>query len=277
MTLKNIVWLASYPKSGNTWTRAFLINYLLDAKEPVPINQIHRLGIGDAITKAYRMVAKGQPFNPGNIQEVIAHRPAVLRGIASNGADMNFVKSHNQNGLALGQPLVPSGLTRSAIYILRNPLDLIVSFARHYGHDMPSAIEAVRREDHVVQGDANSVTQFVGNWSGHVAGWVDCDTFPVHVMRYEDMLSDPHETFGKLVESLGFPLTDDRLERAIQNASFDELSKQEAKSGFVERSANGPRFFHTGTSGQWADTLTADEVAEIRRDHAVIMKRYGYL
>lgn len=276
MTLKNLVWLASYPKSGNTWTRAFLINYLFDTKEPVPINQIHRLGMGDAITKAYQMITKG-PFDPANVQQIIAQRPAVLRGIAANEADMNFVKSHNMNAVVLGQPLVPKALTKSAIYILRDPLDMVLSFARHYGHSADTAIDAVRRADHVVQGDRNSVTQFVGGWSEHVTGWVDTRDFPVHVMRYEDLLANPRECFGQLIEFLGFPLADDRLDRAIRHASFDELSKQEKKSGFVERSQKSDRFFHTGQSGQWKTILTADQIARMRKDHGAVMKRFGYL
>ncbi|MEM7670345.1 MAG: sulfotransferase domain-containing protein, partial [Pseudomonadota bacterium] len=110
-----------------------------------------------------------------------------------------------------------------------------------------------------------------------VTGWADCKAFPVHVIRYEDMLADPRTTFAALVETLGFPLDDARLDRAIRHASFDELSRQEARTGFIERSANGARFFHTGTSGQWQDVLSVDQADAIRHDHGVVMKRYGYL
>ena len=63
MPRKTIVWIASYPKSGNTWTRIFLANYLFDRKTPMPINQVHRLGMGDSIEKMYRMAAD----SPGGV------------------------------------------------------------------------------------------------------------------------------------------------------------------------------------------------------------------
>ncbi|MDZ7708713.1 MAG: hypothetical protein U5K36_00300 [Roseovarius sp.] len=56
---RSIVWMASYPKSGNTWARIFLANYIANANEPVPINNAHRVAMGDSITKTYRMVAQG--------------------------------------------------------------------------------------------------------------------------------------------------------------------------------------------------------------------------
>lgn len=276
MTTKNIVWLASYPKSGNTWTRAFLLNYLVNTKTAAPINQIHRLGIGDAITKSYRMV--GIPlFDPSDPKQVLDRRPAVLRAIAANEADLNFVKSHNLNASAFEQKLIPEKLTKSAVYIIRNPLDMVVSFARHYGHEPGAAIETISREDHVINGDAGSVVQFVGNWSTHVLSWINEKSFPVHVMRYEDMLTDPHNAFGSLLEFIGFPLEEERLNRSIQHASFDELSKQEKKGGFVERSAKTDRFFHTGQSGQWKSLLSDDQIGDIRRQHGAVMKQFGYL
>ncbi|MBY8976399.1 sulfotransferase domain-containing protein [Rhodobacteraceae bacterium NNCM2] len=276
MTLKNIVWLASYPKSGNTWTRAFLINYLVNSKSPVPINQIHRLGMGDAVTKSYQMVAKG-PFDPTNPQDVINLRPAVLRAIASNEADMNFVKSHNANTAAFGQQLVPTPLTRSAVYIMRDPQDMVLSFARHYGHEPGAAIDAIGRDDHAINGDRNSVIQFVGKWSNHVLSWVDCKSFPVHVMRYEDMLENPQQEFSNLLKFLGFPLDEERLDRAVSHASFDELSKQEKKGGFIERSEKSDRFFHSGSSGQWKSALSEEQLAKLRSDQKIVMKRFGYL
>ncbi len=276
MTTKNIVWLASYPKSGNTWTRAFLFNYLVNAEVAAPINKLHQLGIGDAITKSYRMV--GIPlFDPSDPKQVLNRRPAVLRAIAGNEADLNFVKSHNVNGKAFDQKLIPEALTKSAVYIIRNPLDMLISFARHYGNGPGEAIETIGREDHVVNGDANSVVQFVGNWSTHVSSWVNEKSFPVHVMRYEDMLDDPNGTFGAMLKFIGFPVDEDRLDRAIDHSSFKELSKQEEKSGFVERSAKTERFFHTGQSGQWKSVLTEEQVNELRRQHGAVMKQFGYL
>ncbi|MEL7174764.1 MAG: hypothetical protein AAFN05_17580, partial [Pseudomonadota bacterium] len=90
---KALYWLASYPKSGNTWTRIFLANYLFDRKTPMPINQVHRIGMGDAIPKAYAPFAV-RPFNPADQLQALEIRPRFLNSLASGDADLMFVKTH---------------------------------------------------------------------------------------------------------------------------------------------------------------------------------------
>ena len=89
---KSIIWLASYPKSGNTWTRIFLANYLMNSDKPVPINQVHRFGMGDSIPRMYQMVA-GRQIDVRDYQETLKLRDKVLAGIVANKADVNFVKT----------------------------------------------------------------------------------------------------------------------------------------------------------------------------------------
>lgn len=273
---KNIVWLASYPKSGNTWTRIFLANYLFNRQEPMPINEVHRLGMGDSIAKTYAMVAR-RPIDTGDHRGMLALRPKVLNGIIANGADINFVKTHNIRDFAMGVELIPGPLTRSAIYILRDPLDLVISFARHYGHTPEETAAAIARDDHVINGDATTVPQYLCNWSRHVKSWTKRPPFPVLTLRYEDLKTDPEAGFTRLLEHIGVPVDPERLARAIRFSSFDEVSAQEGRSGFVERSPHTERFFAKGEVGQWQAALTPETVERIRRDHGPTMRAHGYL
>jgi len=275
-TRKSIVWLASYPKSGNTWLRIFLANYLLDRKEPMPINQVHRIGMGDAVEKAYRMVAGG-PFDIASPQQSLALRPKVLRRIVANGAQVNFVKTHNARTKAFGVELIPPQLTRSAIYILRNPLDMVLSYARHYGLSPAFAAGAIGRGDNTVAGGLGTVTQFLGSWSDHVRGWARCRDFPVLVLRYEDMQADPAATFARALAHIGVPVDEERLARAVRFSSFDELKRQEESGGFIERSAHAERFFDSGRAGRWRQELPPEAAERIRREHARVMREFGYL
>ncbi|GAB4287038.1 MAG: sulfotransferase domain-containing protein [Roseovarius sp.] len=272
---KSIVWLASYPKSGNTWTRIFLANYLVNGDRPVPINQVHRFGMGDSIVKSYRIVA-GRPIDAGDVRQTLALRPRVLAAIVANNADVNFVKTHNIRGKAFGVTLIPEELTRSAIYILRNPLDMLISAARHFGKSHAEMAEAIGREDHSSV-DPTTVTQFLGSWSGHVKSWTAKSRYPVLVLRYEDMLEHPEEAFGAMVAHVGMPVDAARLRKAIRFSSFDELARQESAGGFVENSPKSPRFFNKGQSGQWRTELAPEIVARVRRDHERMMRKYGYL
>ncbi|MEM9146239.1 MAG: sulfotransferase domain-containing protein [Pseudomonadota bacterium] len=273
---KNIVWLASYPKSGNTWTRIFLANYLFNRAEPMPINQIHRLGIGDSIAKTYRMVANG-PIDTRDMRAMLALRPKVLRGITGNGADVNFVKTHNIRDIALGTELIPAPFTRSAVYILRNPLDLLLSYARHYGLEHAQAAEAMARDDHLAHGDAETVPQYLGHWSRHVKSWTGRAPFPVLVLRYEDLQTDPETQFARLLEHIGVPLDPERLTRAVGFSSFGEVARQETETGFVEKSPSAERFFHGGKAGGWQTDLAPEIADRVMRDHGAVMRAHGYL
>ena len=273
--MKSIVWLASYPKSGNTWLRVFLANYIYNAEKPVPINQVHRVGIGDSNSKAYRMVFKG-PFDPTDPLQGVRVRPAVLQGIVNNKADINLVKTHCENTSAFGVTLIPPELTRSAIYIIRNPLDMIVSYASHYGNTIDEAIEGIGRKDNTLPGIDETVYQYLGTWSNHVIGWAKARKFPVLVLRYEDMLKDPHEAFDRAVHHIGLPIDQDRLERSVRFSDFKVMQEQELNTGFVENSDNQQRFFRSGKADQWKTTLTENQIAQIRQDHGRVMKKFGY-
>ena len=280
MTRKSIVWLASYPKSGNTWMRIFLANYLFNRNTPMPINEVHRLGAGDSIAQVYRRAASHSPgmrFDISDYRQSLALRGKVLAALVKNDSDVNFVKTHNLRNKAFGVELIPPYLTRSAIYILRNPLDMVLSYARQYALTPEATAAAIGRSDNSIAGATGTVTQFLGSWSEHVRSWARCRDFPVLVLRYEDMQSDPSAAFTQALRHIGVPPDPERVARAAQFSSFDELRKQEDAGGFVERSPNSDRFFHSGSSGQWRNVLTEDIVARITTDHGVLMKKYGYL
>ncbi len=273
---KSIIWLASYPKSGNTWMRIFLANYLMNTNEPMPINQVHRFGMGDTIAKTYQMVA-GRPIDTNDPAQILPLRDKVLRGIVGNNADINFVKTHNIRRVAFGVNMIPDQYTRSSIYILRNPLDMVLSYARHHGLTIEAAVHAIGHSDNATSGDANSVATFLGSWSEHVNSWTARAPYPQLTIRYEDMLADPVTHFTAVLEQIGVPVDETRLKRAIKHASFKEAKRQEKKHGFIEKSDSADSFFTSGKAGSWKTDLAPDLAEQITKDHRATMKRYGYL
>ncbi len=273
---RTIVWLASYPKSGNTWTRAFLANYLVNPDSPVPINHIRRFAVSDAAIELYGKVAP-PGFDPAHPVAHLRLRERVLRAIAGNGADMNFVKSHNINGTVSGTQLIMRRYTRAAVYVVRNPLDVAISYARHFGMAPSRACQSISRSDNTTAGGERNVKQFLGSWAEHVLSWTGATDFPVHVMRYEDMRADPHGCFRTMLDRLGIPVDGERLDRAVRFSSFEELQRQEKAGGFVEASRNTERFFHSGTSGQWQGVLSDEDIATVRQANQAAMRTYGYL
>src|SRR5690606_16865637 len=128
----------------------------------------------------------------------------------------------------------PPRYTRSAVYIMRNPLDMVLSYARHYGITPQEAVIAIGRSDNANASDKATIWQYLGSWSEHVNSWTSKAPYPSLVLRYEDMLDKPEESFGALVTHVGVPLDPARLKKAIRFSSFKEVSKQEAKGGFKE-------------------------------------------
>ena len=273
---KSIVWLASYPKSGNTWTRIFLANYFANEDKPLSINDADRFGFGDSLASMYRKIAGG-PIDPHNKRQILSLRPRLLNAIASNGASVNFIKTHNVDSQVFGVDLIPPQFTRTAIYIVRNPLDVSLSFARHFGMGHEEAVETMGRSDYVTDASETRVTEFRASWSDHVTSWSQERRFPVVVLRYEDMLEDPVKSFEDMLGRAGLPVDRNRIEKAVRFSSFEEVSKQEQAGGFKETSELSDRFFTSGTSGQWQTGLAPELVKKIRKQHRKVMKKHGYL
>lgn len=254
----------------------FLANYLVNGDTPLSINQVHRFGMGDSTARAYFLVAGG-PFDIRNDNVTLKLRDGVLRGIVANNADVNFVKTHNIKSKAFGVELIPPKYTRSAVYIVRNPLDVVVSYARHFGLTHEGTVEAMSRTDNGSAPDEKNMAQYFGSWSEHVRSWTRSSNFPTLVLRYEDLKTKPEEGFASLLKHIGIPVDEKRLDKAIEFSSFDVLSNQESEGGFVEASPKNTNFFTKGESGQWVSDLDPDLVSLVREQHEAAMKKYGYL
>ncbi|NOX60443.1 MAG: sulfotransferase domain-containing protein [Chloroflexi bacterium] len=278
----SIIWLASYPKSGNTWMRVFLTNYLRDADEPADINDLEKMG-GASVHSLVEEYA-GVESTELTADEIDLLRPDVYRALAAESEEVRFIKTHDAYTLLPdGSPLFPAEATRAAIYIVRNPLDVAVSMQHHM--DDESLEQTIER-----MGDSGAVlaasvrrgnTQFrqkLLSWSDHVSSWLDIEKpFPVLPVRYEDMHAEPFATFARVVAFVGLPTDEMRLEKAIRFSRFDVLQRQEREKGFRERPRANARFFRRGRVGGWRDALSKAQAARIITDHRAMMNRLGYL
>ncbi|MCB0047277.1 MAG: sulfotransferase domain-containing protein [Caldilineaceae bacterium] len=279
--MAEIIWLASYPKSGNTWTRIFLTNYLherldennFDALEGGPIassRRIFDLSVGVEATCLF----------PSEIKVL---RPAAYRIFARDNQGLLFIKTHDAWGhTSRGESLFPSDVTRGVVYIVRNPLDVAVSAMHHFGRSLDQVSEQLCDETFTLSGSDHRVAyqlpQEVGSWGHHVSSWLDQPDLPVYVMQYEKMLADPQAAFGGLVQFAGLDYDPERLTEAIAASDFETLQQQEQAKGFRERPlrASAP-FFRSGQSGGWRDVLTPANVNDLVAAHGPMMSRFGYI
>lgn len=274
--MSKILWLASYPKSGNTWLRAFLANYLGDEARPVDINTLPHLSWGDMRAEPYADVA-GRPAAELAWPEINRLRPAVHRRLAASQPGIVFVKTHSVLAAIDGVPTITPDITFGAIYVVRNPLDVAVSFADHYGLSIEKGARAVCFTGLEIKPKDGHVLQVVSDWTTHVRGWRTAPGLYLHLMRYEDMLASPQATFGKLLAFLKVKKDRDKLSRAIRHSSFRVLAEQERTAGFVERSRSAERFFRSGRAGGWRQSLTPKDAEMIITAHRPLMQELGYL
>lgn len=280
MDYNQIVWIASYPKSGNTWVRMFLDAYFL---QEVDINDIV-CSVGDDNASRHLVGDQSNPIEyPIDIQ-MLTRPMALLRLVRAFMTNKQtgiplFVKTHAPHVLANGIELLPHSLTKAVIYIVRNPYDVAPSFAKHMGVTVDKAIEAMDDKYKVLQGseEQNKVGDLLGAWDAHVSSFINADSHNVMWVRYEDMLARPVEAFSRILRHSGIEPDEGRVKAALEMVEIDKLRKQEEKSGFIESSIHAKnQFFGKGGSANRSKLTDANKFM-IRRKWGRVMKRLDYI
>lgn len=282
--MSRIFWLASYPKSGNTWFRVFLQNVRSEADQPVNINELNT----GLIASSRYWLDDVLGFDTADLtcSEIEQVRPFVYDWddpeSEPDEAPFSYHKTHDAYTYSAGgEPLHGRRNIAGALYILRNPLDIVPSLANHYQCSLDHAINLLGKSSHHMVSSEDKlnfqVRQRLLSWSEHIVSWVDAPQLNRLVIRYEDMLYRPLATFTRSCRFLAIAAERDRIEQAIHFSDFKELKRQEAQSGFNERPEQTESFFRKGGSGNWQQTLSEVQIQKIIEDHEVIMRRFGYL
>lgn len=275
-----IVWLASYPKSGNTWMRALLA--ALEHGEVGLDTTIRGSMIASARGPLERMT--GLVSSEMRDDEIARLRPLVDEQLemANSTSDSRSRPRKIHDALFVkegGPPIVSPRATAAAIYLIRDPRDVAVSYAHHMGRPVEEVVK-VMSDAGAHSNRAGTVTrqlpQILGTWSSHVEGWLDHQLFPVLLVRYEDMIDDPVTQLARVTDLLNHNTTPDELAAAVAASSFDNLQAQEATTGFREAMSPDRPFFRQGMAGSWRKELPAELARIIERDHARVMERFGY-
>ncbi len=269
---QQIIWLASYQKSGNTWMRVFLANYFAAKGQQLSINQLDQFTTGDLRIDFFDKAAGGQ-FRGETVEDSIAIRPAVQRLIARSKTGHHFVKTHSQVATIGDTPLINPEVTAAAIYILRNPFDVIPSFARHSGRTIDEMIDAMVDPNAVFR-SGDGIYEIIGRWDEHIKSWLQAPGLPKIHIRYEDMIEDTQTQMQSVLEFLRIPVKPGQVKRAVRASSFSELRKQERQQGFSERPKQMDAFFVTGKSGGWREALTPAQVARVRYEFQEALEKY---
>jgi hypothetical protein len=219
----------------------------------------------------------GKPTSEATAREIAEARPLVHARLANSKSDPFFVKTHLCLGNDHGTPTINLDATLAAIYLVRNPLDVAISYAHHSDAKLDTTIDNLGTRNLRTAVGGPHVYEILGSWSQHVGSWVGLAGRPVLVIRYEDMVANPMRAFGQVSNFLRFSPTDEQLKSAIEKSSFSELRRQESELGFNEKPVKAERFFREGRVGQWREVLSTEQIKRIVRVHAPMMQRFGYL
>lgn len=263
-----ILWLASYPKSGNTWLRFLL-----------------------------RAAVLGPPTDSIQVSQSIPdlHRPLPTDDSAASFGPVRPIKTHF--ALTPEHPMLDR--TARAVYVLRNPRDVLLSglnYARLSGGGKPSRGDdlAYARAFIARGGDPAFEAQGFGTWASHARSWRAAG-FPVHTIRYEDLQADAggalRGVLGFISEDLSAGVSDDAVARAVKASSFDNLRALEVREKhdkgkqsltrrlFVGDQAavrQGAFFMNSGKSGQRLDTIAPGLDAAFDAAFADSLREFGY-
>jgi hypothetical protein len=276
--MAGIFWLASYPKSGNTWMRIFLTNYLRNGDEPADINSLDGGPIASAREIFDDMV--GVEASDLTLAEQEILRPQVYRQFAAEMQQDEFLKVHdaytfNEQNL----PLFPPDVTRGVLYILRNPLAVAPSLANHLNVSVEEAIENLNnipKNKGCYAGLGGQLPQRWLSWSENVKSWAEAPQQRVLLLRYEDMKKRPLAAFRAVIRFTGLEEDEERLHKAIQFSLFEQVQKQESEKGFRER-IRPTSFFRKGETAAWKEELTPEQIQRILAAHSDLMRQNGYL
>ena len=279
-----IIWLASYPKSGNTWLRSLISGLMYSDDGVFNFNYIKKI-------KQFPSKEFFQDFTKDlyNIHEVKKYWILAQEKINLNNK-VKFLKTHNLNCNIDNYSFSNKNNTLATIYIVRDPRNLVNSISNHFGKSIEESknfilspkLISTHKQTYSAGG---GVITYMGSWQEHFNFWTK-NTENLLLIKYEDLISDPHRELNKIINFLKkfceFEANENKKKNLINSTSFESLKKMEQQGYFTESvfSKNSPKkinFFNKGPNNIWKDNLRKDIQEEIESKLKNEMLELGYL
>ncbi len=258
-----IIWIASYPKSGNTWVRSIISSYFFSETGKFEFNLLKNISLYPGPKYFKTPISK-----PGDVSlfwkssqdEIIRNREDV------------FLKTHNAMVSLNGRSFASPNSTLGGIYIIRDPRNVISSLKNHYNFkDFDETLSFMLNKKKYIWDerirDDYSGFQFLGSWSDHYKSWLNNLSFKTLIVKYEDLEKDCYSTSLKIIEFIFFlkgqkvKIDEKKLFQCIETTKFDILKQKEKLNGFDEsikiNNKNKP-FFFLGPENKWNNRLSKE-------------------
>lgn len=286
-----IKWIASYPKSGNTWLRSLLADYKC-FKEKYTFNvlseQIHTFPrsnyfdflINERITKAR------DSFE--NIEFASNYWGAIQRRLILEQKKDFFLKTHGAPCRIGNNLLFPKDTTKLSICIVRDPRQVLFSLMNYYQmKNQESALDFLTQSQNLEVRDhlnKNKIFSYlpIPCWKDFYLSWLAYEkVFPILFIRYEDMFDV--KTFQKILAFVGkysddkdYSYDEKKANIVFKRSNFENLKKIENKHGFDEKLNSKVNFFNEGKIDTWRNKIKNDIKLEIELKFKTIMEKFHY-
>tara|TARA_Y100000768_G_C23898473_1_gene643812 strand:- start:149 stop:979 length:831 start_codon:yes stop_codon:yes gene_type:complete len=275
-----IIWLASYPKSGNTWVRLFINNLILSKNE---FNINDKLIGQFPLRKHFKDISENID-NPDDFA-----KNCIMAQLKINlDNNVKIFKTHNafwkwNNG---EHSFTNEENTLGVIHIVRDPRNVITSVMNYFHtKNYENALEFMKKNK-ILGGsiDDNSLPTIIASWDNHYKSWKKFKKNYI-LIKYENLLNNPSEEFFKITNFLSkianLKFDDKKISKAIKDCEFNNLTNQEEKFGFDENSKKNKKlnkkFFNLGPKNNWEEMLELNIKNEIEILFKDEMKDLGYL
>ena len=289
-----IIWLASYPKSGNTWLRAMLHQIIINKteKEKNWLSSLHKL------VDTYPKIQHFKDLNNSLIQENdFKNKNKIIKNWDKSQKRLNsdkklkILKTHNMLcSIEIERQkfsFTNEENTLGVIHIVRDPRNVITSLKNHFFLKTYSeALDAIKGENKWGgEFEKNQVPHLISSWEHHFESWA---LFPKNyiLFKYEDILDNPKKEINRLIEYLQkfikIDLNEQKIDQIIKDTDFKNLKNLEKEGYFLESAINiktndKATFFNLGPKNDYKKILNKEVQFEIEKKFQNTMKKLNYL
>ena len=277
-----IIWITSYPKSGNTWIRSFLTAYYFCEDGIFDVNKLNN--IQDYPNKQFFK-------NEVKDGEIHKHWDESQKAIVSE-KKIKFLKTHNSLITAFGNDFTSPKYSLGVIYIIRDPRNVVTSVKNHNDFETyEKALEFMQNENTIISDYKHlnnyAKTNIINSWRINYQSWLSNNRYRRMTIKYEDLIENPNQTLRDLIIFVnticrfnnGVDIK--KLENAIQSTTFEKLQNLENIGKFSEnvysaKNKKKIKFFYLGPNNNWKDRLNKDLINKMNTYYKEDLERFGY-
>ena len=277
-----IIWIASYPKSGNTWLRSIITSLLYTTDGIFDFKLIKKI-------KQFPTRNQFQEFtrNFNDINE-ISKFWLLAQDKINLTEEIKFFKTHNLNCAVNKNSFTNKSHTLGTIYVVRDPRNLVNSIKNHYnkGNDEEAKNFLISKKilSRVPKDNEADIATLLGSWSDHYNFWTKRNS-NLLLIKYEDLILDTKKELERIIiylkKFMTVEINPEKIKNILSTTSFDHLKNLENKGLFNENvydsKKNKIKFFNKGPSNDWTKVLDKKIQDDIEKIFYKEMKELGYI